>query len=82
MSSSFIGSFSAAARKGYHAWRNAAKDMHAQEAGEMLSEAGLAAERIARVQALIRKEHIKRDADAQALEDICFGPAHRRGHRE
>jgi hypothetical protein len=58
-------------RKGYHAWRNAAKIMHAEEAGEMLTRAGFKADRVARVQALIRKERIKRDAEAQALEDVA-----------
>ena len=58
-------------RKGYHAWRNAAKAMHAEEAGEMLTKAGFEADRIARVQALIRKERLKRDDEAQALEDVA-----------
>lgn len=58
-------------RKGYHAWRNTAKAMHAEEAGEMLAKAGIEADRIARVQALIRKERLKRDEEAQALEDVA-----------
>jgi hypothetical protein len=58
-------------RKGYHAWRNAAKTMHAEEAGEMLTKAGFEADRIVRVQALIRKERLKRDDEAQALEDVA-----------
>jgi hypothetical protein len=58
-------------RKGYHAWRNAAKAMHAEEAGEMLTKAGFEADRIARVQALIRKERVKHDDEAQAVEDVA-----------
>ena len=58
-------------RKGYHAWRNTAKAMHAEEAGEMLAKAGIEADRITRVQALIRKERLKRDEEAQALEDVA-----------
>jgi hypothetical protein len=58
-------------RKGYHAWRNAAKAMHAEEAGVKMAEAGYAADAIARVQALIRKEGVKRDAEAQAVEDVA-----------
>jgi hypothetical protein len=58
-------------RKGYHAWRNAAKDMHANQAGEMMAEAGFDAEKIARVQSLVLKQGIKRDDDAQALEDVA-----------
>ena len=58
-------------RKGYLAWRNAAKGKHAEDAGQMLAKAGYKADRIARVQALIRKERLKRDAEAQALEDVA-----------
>ena len=58
-------------RKGYHAWRNAAKKAHAEDVAGLLSSAGYAAETISRVQALIRKERAKRDADAQAVEDIA-----------
>ena len=58
-------------RKGYLAWRNAAKAEHAERAGDILSRAGYGANQIACVQALIRKQGIKRDADAQALEDVA-----------
>ena len=58
-------------RKGYLAWRNAAKRMHGERAGDILSRAGYTANQIACVQALIRKQGIKRDADAQALEDVA-----------
>lgn len=58
-------------RKGYHAWRNAAKIKHAEEAGGLLEEAGYGADVIDRVQALIRKEGLKRDEEAQALEDVA-----------
>jgi hypothetical protein len=58
-------------RKGYHAWRNAAKAMHAEEAAAMMAKAGFEADTISRVQSLIRKERIKRDDEAQALEDVA-----------
>ena len=58
-------------RKGYLTWRNAAKRMHAELAGDILSRAGYEAEQIGRVQALIRKQRLKRDSDAQALEDVA-----------
>lgn len=58
-------------RKGYFAWRNAAKRMHADLAADLLSRAGYEGDRIGRVQALIRKERVKRDAEAQALEDVA-----------
>ena len=58
-------------RKGYFAWRNAAKIMHADLVADVLSSAGYEGDRIARVQALIRKEGVKRDDEAQALEDVA-----------
>lgn len=58
-------------RKGYFAWRNAAKAMHSDLAAEILSRAGYQEEEIGRVQALIRKERVKHDAEAQALEDVA-----------
>lgn len=58
-------------RKGYLAWRNEAKRRHAEDVEAILTEAGYDAETIARVQALIRKERLKRDPEAQALEDTA-----------
>ena len=58
-------------RAGYHRWRNDLKRKHAGWAGEILSECGFSETEIARVAALIRKEHLKQDAEAQALEDTA-----------
>lgn len=58
-------------RAGYHRWRNDLKRKHAEWAGEILSECGYGETEIARVAALIRKEHLKQDAEAQALEDTA-----------
>jgi hypothetical protein len=58
-------------RHGYHAWRNAAKRKHADDVADILAQAGYGAEQVARVQALIRKERLKRDPEAQALEDVA-----------
>ncbi len=58
-------------RKGYHAWRNAAKVMHAEEAGGIMAKADFEADRISRVQSLIRKERVKHDDEAQAVEDVA-----------
>ena len=58
-------------RKGYHAWRNAAKKAHAEDVSELLTKAGYDGEAISRVQSLIRKERLKRDPEAQALEDVA-----------
>lgn len=57
-------------RKGYLRWRNELKKRHASLAGEIMQRCGYGATQIERVGALIRKEGLKRDAEAQALEDI------------
>ena len=57
-------------RRGYLAWRNAAKRMHAEAAGEILAEAGYGAEEIERVQDLVLKRRFKADPEAQTLEDV------------
>ena len=46
------------------------KNYHAQRAGELMGQCGYSSEIIARVQSLIRKERLKYDAEAQALEDV------------
>jgi len=45
-------------------------DFHAETAGRMLREAGYDDEAVAHVQALLRKERLKRDADSQLVEDV------------
>ncbi|MBI2311298.1 MAG: DUF4202 domain-containing protein [Betaproteobacteria bacterium] len=57
-------------REGYHRWRTALYQFHAETAGKILREAGYDDATIARVQALVRKERIKRDPEAQMLEDV------------
>lgn len=56
-------------RAGYHEWRTAAGKFHAREVGTILQDAGYDAAAIARVQSLVRKEGLKTDPEAQALED-------------
>ena len=56
-------------RAGYLRWRRDEALAHAALAGEILRDAGYGADEVARVQALVRKERIKQDAEAQALED-------------
>ena len=47
--------------------------MHAAEVGRVLKEAGYGADEIARVQQLVRKHDLKRDPEAQTLEDgLCL----------
>jgi hypothetical protein len=57
-------------RAGYHQWRNRLRDFHAELARAILVDAGYVDATIARVASLIRKEALKSDGDAQALEDI------------
>lgn len=58
-------------RTGYHRWRNDLKRRHADCAGEILRSCGYAEADIENVASLIRKEHSKENAEAQALEDTA-----------
>lgn len=58
-------------RIGYLKWRTDLKHFHAKLAGEILGKAGYDAITIARVQALIRKDRLKQDDEAQTLEDVA-----------
>jgi len=60
-----------AGRIGYLHWRNDLKGIHAARVGEIMAAAGYAADDIARVSALVRKERLKADAEAQTLEDVA-----------
>jgi hypothetical protein len=57
-------------RVGYLKWRTDLKHFHARTVGEILAACGYGEDEIARVQALVRKERIKQDPEAQALEDV------------
>ena len=57
-------------RAGYERWRTRLRDFHAERAGAILRDAGYDDATIGRVGALIRKEALKTDAEAQALEDV------------
>jgi hypothetical protein len=57
-------------RVGYHQWRLRLRDFHADLAATILREAGYDDATIARVRSLIRKEALKTDPEAQALEDV------------
>ncbi|MEW5862933.1 MAG: DUF4202 domain-containing protein [Pseudomonadota bacterium] len=56
---------------GYRRWRTEQAQAHARAAAAILREAGYDEALVARVQALVRKEGIKRDPEAQALEDAA-----------
>jgi hypothetical protein len=58
-------------KPGYFAWRNALKDHHAAIAAGVMANLGYDEADIARMRSIIRKERLKRDPDAQALEDCA-----------
>lgn len=60
-----------AGKAGYFAWRKEQALRHAARVGELMAEAGYAAEERERVASLLRKRHLKRDPEAQALEDVA-----------
>lgn len=59
-----------AGRAGYLKWRTDLKNFHADRLAALMSGAGYGAGDIARVGALVRKERLKSDAEAQTLEDV------------
>lgn len=58
-------------RPGYYAWRNAAKKMHAERVGALMAAAGYSAEDIAATQAMVRKDDLRGNPDAQTVEDLA-----------
>lgn len=58
-------------RIGYLKWRHDLKARHAERLAELLAPLGAAPELIARVGALVRKERMKTDPEAQTLEDVA-----------
>jgi len=55
---------------GYFQWRTRLRDFHVDLAGAILTEVGYDGATIARVASLTRKEALKTDPEAQALEDV------------
>jgi Domain of unknown function (DUF4202) len=60
-----------AGRAGYLKWRKDLQAFHARRIGELMAVQGYGADDIARVGALIRKERLKSDAEAQMIEDVA-----------
>jgi hypothetical protein len=58
-------------RPGYLRWRKDLQRKHAEWTGAILAECGYGEDEIKRVASLIRKENLKYDAEAQALEDVA-----------
>lgn len=57
-------------RVGYLRWRTDLKHFHARIAGDILESLGYDAETVGRVQSLLKKQRLKQDPEAQALEDV------------
>ena len=57
--------------EGYREWRAVEARSHAEAARRILEEVGYDAATIQRVQALVRKEKLKRDPETQLLEDVA-----------
>ncbi len=57
-------------RGGYHAWRDALAVFHGERAAELLAPLGIESDRIERVKALLRKDNLKSDPNAQMLENV------------
>lgn len=57
-------------RAGYRRWRTERGRFHAETAGAILRAAGYGDDAVGRVQALLRKERLKADPEAQLLEDV------------
>jgi hypothetical protein len=58
-------------RVGYLKWRKDLQGFHADRVSALMAAAGYDADDIGRVSALIRKERLKSDADAQMIEDVA-----------
>ncbi len=58
-------------RAGYLEWRRDAAKFHADRVGELMALEGYGTDDADRVAALIRKQAIKRDDEAQTLEDVA-----------
>ena len=58
-------------RKGYRDWRDALGRFHARTAAEVLARVGYDSHTVARVERLLRKQRLRTDPEAQALEDAA-----------
>ncbi len=57
-------------RRGYLRWRTTLYTFHAETGGDILHDVGYDDATISRVQTLLRKERLKRDAEVQCLGDV------------
>ena len=58
-------------RAGYHRWRIALREHHATRLAGILGPLGFDEATIARVGAIVRKERLREDPEAQVLEDVA-----------
>ncbi|MFW5921239.1 MAG: DUF4202 domain-containing protein, partial [Polyangiales bacterium] len=58
-------------RSGYKKWRTQLALMHAELAAEVLRDVGYDEDTIGRVEDLVLKKRLKRDDEAQTLEDVA-----------
>ncbi|BAZ94175.1 uncharacterized protein FOKN1_1789 [Thiohalobacter thiocyanaticus] len=58
-------------RKGYHQWRTALYDFHAETVGALLEQAGYDEAFVDRVKQAVGKKALKRNPDTQMVEDIA-----------
>jgi hypothetical protein len=56
--------------EGYRTWRRKLMDFHGEAAGRILRDVGYDDATVAHVQALVRKERLKRDPESQLVEDV------------
>lgn len=57
-------------REGYYKWRQALGRLHAEETMQIAQQVGCSEAEVESIGRMLRKEHIKRDPEVQALEDI------------
>jgi hypothetical protein len=58
-------------KPGYHAWRNALKARHGELLAEIMRKVGWSDADVERAGQMVRKERIKRDPEAQSVEDCA-----------
>ena len=58
-------------RKGYHQWRTALYDFHAETVGALLGQVGYDEETVNRVRQAVGKKALKHNPDTQMVEDIA-----------
>lgn len=58
-------------RKAYYQWRQACGRMHGQRAAEIMAESGYEPAECERVETILTKRELRKDADTQLLEDVA-----------